>query len=151
MKRFRTLSASIAIALSALCAGAQSPKYIFYYIGDGMGFGPVMAADNYRRVVHGAETPLLMMQFPVAAWCQTYSASSTTTDSAAAGTALATGSKTNNGMLGVTPDSAAVNSIAAILHDQGWGVGLTRSLPTPTPSSPWRTAWVRTTGKAGPC
>ena len=128
MKRFRTLSASIAIALSALCAGAQSPKYIFYYIGDGMGFGPVMAADNYRRVVHGAETSLLMMQFPVAAWCQTYSASSTTTDSAAAGTALATGSKTNNGMLGVTPDSAAVTSVAAILHDQGWGVGLTTTV-----------------------
>lgn len=103
---------------------AAAPKYLFYFIGDGMGMGQVMAADTYRRIALGCDTPMVMMQFPYSGILTTYSASSTVTDSAAAGTALATGHKTNNGVLGLNADSVAVNSIASILHDQGWGVGL---------------------------
>lgn len=107
---------------------AAAPKYLFYFIGDGMGMGQVMAADTYRRIALGCDTPLVMMQFPYSGILTTYSASSTVTDSAAAGTALATGHKTNNGVLGLDADSVAVNSIASILHDQGWGVGLVTSV-----------------------
>lgn len=107
---------------------AKAPKYIFYYIGDGMGMGPVMAAQDYYHFILGNDKPLLMMQFPIVAWCQTWSASSTTTDSAAAGTALATGTKTRNGMLGMNPDTVAVQSIAAVLHEHDWGVGLVSSV-----------------------
>lgn len=107
---------------------AAAPKYLFYFIGDGMGTGQVMAADTYRRIALGCDTPLVMMQFPYSGILTTYSASSTVTDSAAAGTALATGHKTNNGVLGLNADSVAVNSIASILHDQGWGVGLVTSV-----------------------
>ena len=129
MSFFKNIMAAGALAVSALAAQAgQAPKYIFYYIGDGMGMGPVMAAQTYNRVVLGNDEPLLMMQFPTVAWCQTWSASSTTTDSAAAGTALSTGTKTGNGMLGVAPDSTAVTSVAARLHDMGWGVGITTSV-----------------------
>ena len=53
----------------------------------------------------------------------TYSASSPVTDSAAAGTALATGTKTKNGMLGMGPDTMAVYSIASILKAKGYGIG----------------------------
>ena len=107
---------------------AAAPKYLFYFIGDGMGMGQVMAADTYRRIALGCDTPLVMMQFPYSGILTTYSASSTVTDSAAAGTALATGHKTNNGVLGLDADSVAVNSIASILHNQGWGVGLVTSV-----------------------
>lgn len=107
---------------------AAAPKYLFYFIGDGMGMGQVMSADTYRRIALGCDTPLVMMQFPYSGILTTYSASSTVTDSAAAGTALATGHKTNNGVLGLDADSVAVNSIASILHDQGWGVGLVTSV-----------------------
>lgn len=115
--------------LSAICIcfasyGVEAPKYIFYFIGDGMGMGPVLSADYYNRFIEGEENSLLMLQFPTIGWCQTYSASSTTTDSAAAGTALATGHKTKNGMLGMDTDSVPVQSIASKLHDDGWGVGL---------------------------
>lgn len=115
--------------LSALClvlaaSLSAAPRYIFYFIGDGMGMGQAMGAQTYNRVALGNTTPLLMMQFPFAGMLETYSASSTVTDSAAAGTALATGNKTNNGMLGVTPDSVAVTSMAEVLHNAGWGVGL---------------------------
>lgn len=113
-------------ATGAILAG--TPKYIFYYIGDGMGMGQVMAAEAYNRTVLGNDDHLLMMQFPVASTLTTYSASSPVTDSAAAGTALSTGHKTNNGMLGMTPDSAEVVSVAKTLFDDGFGVGLVTSV-----------------------
>lgn len=121
--RLKSIFSLLLLSLS-LCSIANTPKYVFYFIGDGMGMGHVMAAETYYRNVLGNDKPLLMMQFPVASWAMTYSASGPITDSAAAGTALATGHKTLNGMLGVTPDSVAVESIAAQLHDAGYGVGI---------------------------
>lgn len=103
---------------------AKAPKYVFYFIGDGMGMGHIMAAQSYNREVLKSEKPLLMMQFPVASMVATYSASGRVTDSAAAGTALSTGYKTNNGMLGVTPDTVPVKSVARYLKDAGWGIGI---------------------------
>ena len=47
---FRKLLLSL-FALVALGVAAQSPKYIFYYIGDGMGMGPIVAAQNYNRLI----------------------------------------------------------------------------------------------------
>ena len=127
--KIRYLLSTLLVALaSAVAHGTEAPRYIFYFIGDGMGLNPVMAAQAYNRdVLHNSE-PLLMMQFPVASWAMTYSASSPVTDSAAAGTALSTGRKTRNGMVGMTPDSVAVNSIARALKDAGYGVGVTTSV-----------------------
>lgn len=115
---------TLVAAVSLLTMAAQSPKYVFYFIGDGMGMGPVMSAMNYKRMVHPEQDPLTMTGFPVVAWCQTWSASSPVTDSAAAGTALSTGYKTKNSMLGMDADTVAVTSVARILKDAGWGVGL---------------------------
>lgn len=128
MKIFKNILAALALVVAAGSAQAQTPKYIFYYIGDGMGMGPVMAAQTYNRTVLGNTEPLTMMQFPVVAWCQTWSASNTTTDSAAAGTALSTGTKTKNGMLGMSPDTIPATSMATVLHNDGWGVGLTTTV-----------------------
>ena len=58
---------------------------------------------------------------------KTYSASHKVTDSAAGGTALACGVKTNNGMLGMNADSVAVNSILTILGEQGLSTGIVAS------------------------
>lgn len=107
---------------------AAAPRYIFYFIGDGMGMGHVMAAQSYNRTVLGNTEPLLMMQFPINASAHTYSASSPVTDSAAAGTALSTGHKTKNSMLGMGPDTVAVYSIARDLKEKGFGIGLITSV-----------------------
>ncbi len=120
----RWLSALAATTLIAGAAFADAPRYVFYYIGDGMGWGAVSAAQLYKRVGLGNNDKMTMFELPFAGAATTHSASSPVTDSAAAGTALATGFKTRNGMLGVTPDSVAVTSIAKVLHDRGWGVGL---------------------------
>lgn len=123
--RFIALSVLLAVAC---VVNAAAPKYVFYFIGDGMGMGHVMAAQSYNREVLKNSAPLLMMQFPVVSMVTTYSASSRVTDSAAAGTALATGAKTNNRMIGVTPDTVPVNSVARYLKDAGWGVGVITSV-----------------------
>ena len=108
----------------ALLASAKTPRYIFYFIGDGMGMGHATVAQTFNRVTLGNSEPLTMMQFPVAGIVSTRSASSTVTDSAAGGTALATGSKTYNGAIGVNADTVPVLSVAEKLHNAGWGVGL---------------------------
>lgn len=118
---------SLLVALTllvALVSNAGEAKYIFYYIGDGMGLGPVMATETYNRMTRQGQQQLLMTSLPVASWVQTWSASSPVTDSAAAGTALSTASKTKNGMLGMNADTVSVTSIAKILHDDGYGIGI---------------------------
>lgn len=124
----RNIIAAAALALAAMATAEPTPKYIFYYIGDGMGVGPVSAAESYYRTVLNNEEPLLMTQFPVTGLCYTYSASSRITDSAAAGTALSTGTKTKNSMLGMAPDTTSVTSIAKILQSMGYGIGVTTSV-----------------------
>lgn len=126
--KFRLTTIAVCLASMFSLQAAESPKYIFYYIGDGMGMGQVMGTEAYNRTVLGNSEPLLMMRFPVASTATTYSASSPVTDSAAAGTALAAGHKTKNGMLGMTPDTTAVTSIAKTLFDSGFGVGLVTSV-----------------------
>lgn len=118
------------IFLSCLAAGmslgmmADNARYVFYFIGDGMGLGHVNAAEIYNREVLKSPQPILMMTFPVASQARTFSASNTITDSAAAGTALASGYKTRNAMVGQTPDSVAVNSIAVDFMKAGYAVGV---------------------------
>lgn len=116
----------ISTLTAAACIGmmAQNAKYIFYFIGDGMGLGHVNATEIYNRDVLKNEQPLLMLTFPVASQARTYSASSPITDSAAAGTALSSGYKTNNYMIGVNPDTVAVNSIAVDFINDGYAVGV---------------------------
>lgn len=112
------------LALTTTVMANAEAKYIFYFIGDGMGMGPAMAAANYNRLALNKDELPLMMTFPIAGQAMTYSASRPVTDSAAAGTALSTGHKTNNGMLGMDADTVAVYSIANTLKDNGFGIGV---------------------------
>lgn len=127
--KLRNILAGVMLgAMAVASADDCTPKYVFYFIGDGMGLGPVGAAQTYLREKYGADNHLLLDSLEVMGWCKTYSASSPVTDSAAAGTALSTGHKTNNGMLGMTPDSVSVTSVAAQLFERGYGVGLVTSV-----------------------
>lgn len=128
MKLHRIFSAALMAAVITATAWAKAPNYIFFFIGDGMGIAQVTNAQLYNARVLGNSTPLLSTTFPVASMATTHSASSDVTDSAAAGTALSTGHKTVNGMLGVTPDSVAVTSVAKKLFDAGYGVGIVTSV-----------------------
>ncbi len=109
----------------------QTPKYVFYFIGDGMGMNQVNGTETYMAALEGriGIKPLTFADFPYTAFATSYSASNGITDSAAGGTALATGEKTYNGCLGLLPDSVtAVSSVAVWAHDAGAAVGVTTSV-----------------------
>ncbi len=74
--------------------------------------------------VEGGEGKLLMNRFPVAGINTTHSLNTLVTDSAAAGTALATGHKTNNGMISMLPSGVRVESIAQYANRNGMKTGL---------------------------
>ena len=78
-------------------------KNVIFLIGDGMGLGQ-LAVAKLKAV--GFAGKLHIERMPVVGLTYTHSADSIVTDSAAAGTALACGVKTNNRMLGMTPDKA---------------------------------------------
>ena len=111
-------------AAAALTMSADDAKYVFYFIGDGMGLGHVNATETYNRDVLRSDSPILMLTFPVASQARSYSASSPITDSAAAGTALSSGIKTKNSMVGMNPDTVPVNSIAVDFMQAGYAVGV---------------------------
>jgi len=111
-----------AIGLSALlflvgCAGNDQPRNIILLIGDGMGVAQVTAAKT-------AKGTLAMERLPVGGLLTTYCANAYVTDSAAGGTALACGEKTNKGMVGMRPDSTAMTSMLDVAESANWATGL---------------------------
>ena len=117
---------SLFFVLCALWLSAQA-KYVFYFIGDGMGSNQVLLSEMYRSAVDGqplGRVQTLMTTFPYSGSASNYSASNEITDSAAAGTCLATGHKTNNGTLGQDADGEEVKTIAEELKEQGFGIGI---------------------------
>lgn len=93
-------------------------KNIILFIGDGMGTAQVYAAMSVSK------NPLVLESFPYAGFSKTWSANNYITDSGAGATAIACGVKTKNGMIGTTPDSAAVTSITEIVHKKGLATGV---------------------------
>ena len=93
-------------------------RNVILMIGDGMGLGAVTAA----MYANGGE--LTMTNLRHLGYVRTQSASSFTTDSAASGTAYATGIKTNNGFVGVDPSKKPVANIPEKLAPAGFACGV---------------------------
>lgn len=127
LKKFLIVVAALSLFATVSCTKEEKPaKYVFYFIGDGMGFSHIALTEGYLATAEGkiGSTPLLFSSFPVMGMATTYSASNYITCSSAAGTALSTGHKTNNNMLGVAPDSSELTSISYKIHDAGYKVGI---------------------------
>ena len=126
------LSIILLMFLFALALSAQGKaKYVFYFIGDGMGVNQVNAAETYLGALQGriGIQPLCFPSFPYSAFVNTQSATNGVTDSAAGGTALACGQKTKNGTLGMLKDlTTSVSSIADWARNSGAAVGITTSV-----------------------
>ncbi len=96
---------SILLAIGSIFGITQEPeqnpddqrqiKNVIYLIGDGMGFNHLEKTKSERDI------DLVMDTFEIAGSSKTRSLSSSVTDSAAGGTALAAGVRTGNSMVGV--------------------------------------------------
>ena len=134
----RRLVSLLCVLVVAIMTMAQA-KYVFMFIGDGMGPHQVLSTEMYLAELEGkiGRKQLLMTTFPYSGQAATFSSSSGITDSAASGTCLATGKKTNNGVIGLVHDSTPVYSVASQLKEQGWGIGImtTVTIDHATPSA----------------
>ncbi|WP_315085274.1 alkaline phosphatase [Bacteroides heparinolyticus] len=109
---------------------AQQAKYVFYFIGDGMGVNQVNGTEMYLAEQEGriGIKPLLFTTFPVSGVVTTFSATNSVTDSSAAGTALSTGEKTYNGAIGLDDDKSVLQTVAEKAKKAGRKVGVTTSV-----------------------
>jgi len=119
---------SLIVVLFSAGLFAQTPKYVFYLIGDGMGLAQAYATQQYNLALSNGEQDLNFMQFPVRTFVSTYCANSLVTDSAAAGTALACGEKTDSHQLGTRPDGSHLTSVAEWAKAKGYGAGVITSV-----------------------
>ncbi len=125
----------LCLAVMCLCMGLISkwntdapkqPKYVFYFIGDGMCFNHILGTELYNTEKAGSKETLRLnfTQFDTRNFVTNYSVSNLVTDSAAAGTALATGVKTGNAHIGVDIEGNELRTIADVASEQGYKVGL---------------------------
>jgi alkaline phosphatase len=112
--------------LVAGCASKPQVKYVFYFIGDGMGVNEVIGTNLYNGA-NGLGN-VNFTGFPVVNFITTVSANSLVTDSSAAGTALASGVKIDNGVVGVDPEGNWTGNLTEWAHAAGFGTGVATSV-----------------------
>ena len=121
MKKIHSLFVAIfAMAVLASCTFEyqKQPENVIYLIGDGMGFGAVTSLLLSMEEETGFE------KAPVIGLSETCSANNYVTDSPAGGTALASGTRTCNGFLGVDPDSVQLESLLKKAQKMGKKTGI---------------------------
>lgn len=117
MKRILLIAFTTFATLAAV--EAQEVKNIIFLIGDGMGLASasmMQLENNYAPTIFDSADNIALQK--------TYSLDNRVTDSAASGTALATGFKTNNTMLGQLPDGTNPESLMELASDKGKATGI---------------------------
>ena len=114
-------------------------KNVIYMIPDGGGFALLDVANGVKEqggFIEGTfpnntkveKGPMNLSQY-LRGTTTTYSASSSVTDSAASGTALSSGYKTNNGYIGITPDGVPKANLLEGAQLMGKRTGLVATYP----------------------
>lgn len=109
----------------------DQPKYIFLFIGDGMGLAQVNLTEAYFSSVDTAQDirRLSFTGFPSTGFVRNEANDRLITGSAAAGTAFATGHKTNIGRISMDPSGTVpYKSIATHCKEHGMKVGIISSV-----------------------
>ena len=111
----------VLLLISAAVFAGKPAKYVFLMIGDGM--GPEFC-KLYMSQYPDSNFSKFAQRIPTG----TNNISGRTTDSAASGTALACGIKTYNTAIGVDKDKKPVTSLAKILKEKNWKIGIISSV-----------------------
>ncbi len=111
---------SISILFFINCTASPNghpPKNIILFIGDGMGLSQITAL----KTVSGNSN---LDRFKNIGLLTTHSANNYVTDSAAGATALATGYKTNNKAISLSPENKPLKTVLEYAHEKGKATGL---------------------------
>ena len=137
MRLFARLMAAVIVTCYSF-AGCQNcgnndtrAKYVFLFIGDGMGATHIAATESYLSYKAGklGGEQLFITQFPYYGTATTHSANRNVTCSSAAGTAIACGEKANNGTVGINKDGVRLESVACALKKDGYKIGILSTVP----------------------
>ncbi len=127
----RALLVMILASAAFFCADAKKPqrvKYVFFMIGDGMGINQVYSTNLYNSALGISDGPVNFSAFPVKSIITTHCANTLVTDSAAGGTALATGNKTTEGTVGLDADGKPIQNLCEAAKAAGYGAGVATSV-----------------------
>ncbi|MFW6055563.1 MAG: alkaline phosphatase [Thermodesulfobacteriota bacterium] len=110
------------LSLAAAPLQAGEVRYVFLFIGDGLGLPQRTAAEQYKG------QKLLMNELPAQGLTGTEAADRFITGSAAAATAMASGFKTNIGVVGMDSELQPLKTVAEMARDKGLKVGIVSSV-----------------------
>jgi len=117
---------------SVTVAGEGQAKYVFLFIGDGMAMSQISTAEVFASARSSKDIKISRLgfsQFPVTGLATTYDAGTFITDSASAGTAVASGKKTLSGVINMdTGKTVKFKPITEYIHDKGMKVGIVSSV-----------------------
>lgn len=142
----------VMVLFIAASAFAKQPKFVFFFLGDGMSNSQIQATEAYLATKYAVENGLeigpnfgelnaehllnpsnrlKMTQMPVAGMQTTYDQFALMTDSASAGTGFASGIKTRSAVINMDPHNHTISykSIAELAQEQGMKVGVISSVP----------------------
>lgn len=108
-------------------SAAPKPKNIIFMVSDGMSLAVPSLAEPFSELVRGRGTrwyALLQDPDAVVGFFETHALNSLVTDSAAASTAWASGTRVFNGALNVLPDGRELVPLARLVYETGRRVGL---------------------------
>jgi len=137
-----TLSMLFVLLVTATTAWANGhgPKYVFFFLGDGMANAQIQATEAYLTTLNGGsamvaddllkpENRLNMSKMPVIGMQTTYDSFALMTDSASSATAFACGIKTKSGVIGMdNAMTASYKSVAQLAFERGKKVGVISSV-----------------------
>ncbi len=141
---------AIAMLFVATAANAAQPKYVFFFLGDGMASAQIQATEAYLATRYAKENGLAagpnggelnaeyllnpdnrlnMSKMPVQGMQTTYDSFALMTDSASSATAFACGIKTRSGVIGKNDTkTTSYKSVAQLAHESGKKVGIISSV-----------------------
>ncbi|HSR13218.1 MAG TPA: alkaline phosphatase [Thermodesulfobacteriota bacterium] len=117
----------VALAVALAPADCAEPKKVILLIGDGMGPQAVGLAIYYNRFLNGMDKRLnieRVMSAGNTGYCLTYQHGTVVTDSASAATALASGVKTRDAMIGQDPDGRPMANLVDLAQQMGKSTGI---------------------------
>lgn len=120
MKKFLlfTVLAVILVSFTSAKIEKERPVNLIIFIGDGMGVDQVYASMTRSGF------KMTFPAFPVTGFSITGSANRYITDSAAASTAMATGVKTNNGMIAASVEGEELPTVMEMARTKGMSAGV---------------------------
>lgn len=137
MKFIKAIIAALLLVGVCSCQGltgnkneTEKAKYIFLFIGDGMGHAQMAMTESYLSYKAGklGGEQVSFTKFPYLGTCTTHSMDWSVTCSAASATAIATGTKIYNNQIGLDVNGEPLESFAFQLKREGYKIGIMTSV-----------------------